>query len=132
MAGALRETSFAGHSNLRQWGSQCSGWTALSATSTEPWRSDSGAPGTLCWARHFGQPRQHLVGQPLAPVLPLLTEQFAKLLDCEGGLKQLIKFDARLQVPAEAENGAQVLEQLRTGNSTCCWTRPARAWALPW
>ncbi|BBP83554.1 DNA-binding response regulator [Pseudomonas sp. Pc102] len=32
-----------------------------------------------------------------------------------GGLKQLIEFDARLQVAAEAENGAQVLEQLRTG-----------------
>ena len=30
-----------------------------------------------------------------------------------GGLKQLIEFDARLQVAAEAENGAQVLEQLR-------------------
>ncbi|BCG24842.1 DNA-binding response regulator [Pseudomonas tohonis] len=32
-----------------------------------------------------------------------------------GGLKQLIEFDARLQVAAEAENGAQVLEQLRLG-----------------
>lgn len=32
-----------------------------------------------------------------------------------GGLKQLIEFDARLQVAAEAENGAQVLEQLRAG-----------------
>ncbi|MBO2929580.1 response regulator [Metapseudomonas otitidis] len=30
-----------------------------------------------------------------------------------GGLKQLIEFDARLQVAAEAENGAQVLEHLR-------------------
>ncbi|SEI23569.1 response regulator [Pseudomonas asplenii] len=32
-----------------------------------------------------------------------------------GGLKQLIEFDARLQVAAEAENGAQVLEKLREG-----------------
>ncbi|WP_017905980.1 response regulator [Pseudomonas asplenii] len=30
-----------------------------------------------------------------------------------GGLKQLIEFDRRLQVAAEAENGAQVLERLR-------------------
>lgn len=32
-----------------------------------------------------------------------------------GGLKQLIEFDTRLQVAAEAENGAQVLERLREG-----------------
>lgn len=32
-----------------------------------------------------------------------------------GGLKQLIEFDSRLQVAAEAENGAQVLERLRDG-----------------
>lgn len=31
-----------------------------------------------------------------------------------GGLKQLIEFDPRLQVVAEAENGSQVLEQLRS------------------
>lgn len=53
----------------------------------------------------IGQPRQHLVGQPLAPVLSLLTEQFAELLDREGGLQEAVDtqrvLSCELHVPGE-------------------------------
>ncbi|WP_213624909.1 PAS domain-containing protein [Pseudomonas sp. Pc102] len=38
----------------------------------------------------IGQPRQHLVGQPLAPVLSLLTEQFAELFAGVDGLQEAL------------------------------------------